>query len=314
MKFHFINKFVHKESNIENSDQKYKLKFSWLIKNRFRLSFLLSVILILTLVFITVLSHRVSPAKQLSVCVYYYGFFNSSIRQRLLTTRPRFVVLDTPGGSYKDITAPTPSDIAELKTAGIKVLSYISTGDLVGFRFAEDSPPNDREYVRSCIESVAAEGCSGIYFDEGGVGYHPSHADRYYVAPETDIYGNPNSWAGYTIEDYASYTHSFGLIAVEGTDFRDSQYLNPNIFDIFDYVLTDEHYTPREPEGSEIGHENRCWVIGQGTNNPETAVKYTNDALSRGFGASYQCSTIQRLDSWYESFISLLNSTFNMEP
>jgi len=35
------------------------------------------------------------------------------------------------------------------------------------------------------------------------------------------MYGNPNSWAGYTIEDYTSYTRSLGLIVVLGTDFRD---------------------------------------------------------------------------------------------
>ncbi len=182
------------------------------------------------------------------VCVFYYGGYTATVRQQLLATLPQFVVLNTPGGSYKgSISSPTPSDIAELKAAGIKVLSYISTGNLVHFQFAWDSPPNDRDFVRGCIETIAAEGCDGIYFDEGGVGYRPSYADRYLEAPALDLYGNPNSWAGYTIEDYASYTHSFGMIAVEGTDFYETRFLNTNIFEIFDYVMTDENYYPRNP-------------------------------------------------------------------
>jgi hypothetical protein len=239
------------------------------------------------------------------VCIYYYGGFDSTVKQRLIATAPEFVVLNTPGGSYKGlISHPTPSDIAELKAAGIKVLSYISTGNLVHFKYATDSPPNDRAFVRGCIATVAAEGCDGIFFDEGGVGYHPSHADRYLEAPDLTLYGQPNSWAGYTIEDYASYAHSLGLIAVEGTDFREPQYLNPNVFDIFDYVLTDEHYTTRIPDGSEVGHEEKCWVIGYGLTDAVAAADCTNAALSRGFGAAYHCNSYGTLATWYESYIS----------
>jgi hypothetical protein len=243
------------------------------------------------------------------ICMYYYGGFNATVKQRLISTRPEFVVLNTPGGSYKNtgLSSPTPSDIDDLKAIGIKVISYVSTGNLVQFKYNSNSPPNDRAFVRGCIQTVAAEGCSGIFFDEGGIGNHPSHADRYLKAPTLDMYGNANSWAGYTVEDYAAYAHSLGLLAIEGTDYRDPQYLNPTIFSIFDYVLTDEQYTTRTAEGSEIGHESQCWVIGSGLSNATTAAQYTNAALRWGFGAAYHCPSYGTLGSWYESYVSSLS-------
>ncbi len=258
-----------------------------------------------------------APSNLTPECMYYYGGFNATVKQRLISTLPRFVVLNTPGGSYKGlISSPTPSDIAELKAAGIKVLSYISTGNMVNFQYASDSPPNNRAFVRGCIETVAAEGCDGIFFDEGGIGnwrdvlnrWTGTHADRYYQAPDIDMYGNPNSWAGYTIEDYASYTHSFGMIAVLGTDFNEPQYLIQNVFQIFDYILTDENYTNRAPEGSEIGYASQCWVIGYGQTSASTAAQYTNNALNQGFGAAYHCASYGTLASWYENYVSLLST------
>ncbi len=253
-------------------------------------------------------AQTVGTAKK--ICVFYYGNVNSTVKQRLIATAPKFVVLNTPGGSYKGlISSPTRSDIAELKAAGITVLSYISTGNMVHFKYASDSPRNDRAFVRGCIETVAAEGCDGIFFDEGGIGYHPSHADRYLKAPALDLYGNSNSWAGYTIEDYASYTHSLGMMAVLGTDYYEPRYLNPNVFQIFDYVLTDEGYYPRSPSGSEIGNEAKCWVICQDIYDASTAASNTNDALSRGFAAAYQCSDYGVLASYYESYLSRVTYT-----
>ncbi len=251
-----------------------------------------------------------APGSLAPVCVFYYGGYTSTARQQLLNTTPRYVVLNTPGGSYKGlISSPTPAEIAELKAAGITVLSYISLGCLVHFQYAWDSPPNDRDFVLGCIATVAAEGCDGIYFDEGGVGYRPAYADRYLEAPALDLYGNPNSWAGHTIEEIASYTHSFGMIAVLGTDYYETRFLNTNIFSIFDYVLTDENYYPRSSGESEIGYEAQCWVIGQDVYDADTAALYTNDALDRGFGAAYQCSSLRTLPGWYGTYISLLTST-----
>lgn len=246
-----------------------------------------------------------SPGTLPRVSVFYYGAFTPSVKQRLIITRPAYVVIKTPGGSYKGAKTPTAGDIADLKAAGIRVISYISTGNLVGFEFASDSPPNDRAFVRSSIASVAAEGSDGIFFDEGGVGHRPSHADRYLQAPALTMYGQPNSWAGYTIEDYASYAHSLGLVTVLGTDFYEPQYLHANVFDIFDFVMTDENYTPRKPAGSEVGHESQSWVIGSGVNDAVTAAQYTNNALSQGFGAAYFCLNYGSLESWYESYMLL---------
>ncbi len=59
----------------------------------------------------------------------------------------------------------------------------------------------------------------------------------------------------------------------------------------------------------EIGYEAQCWVISQDIYDADTAALYTNEALDRGFGAAYQCSSYRTLEYWYETYISLLTST-----
>jgi hypothetical protein len=259
-----------------------------------------------------------SPAP---VCVFYYGGLSSSVKQSLKANPPQFVILNTPGGSYKGISNPTPSEIDELQAVGIKVFSYVSTGNLVQFMYNSSSPSNTFSYVRGCIDSVAAEGCDGIFFDEGGVGNyrdstrwpHGSIADINAVAPAVDLYGAANSWSGYTIKTgYLDYCHSKGLLACMGTAFRNwngSYNLNPNCFSVCDFILTDEEYIGRVPDGAEVGNGAQCWVIGSSINNGSTAASYTNSAISKGFAAAYECPSYGTFPSWYASYLSQVNGT-----
>jgi len=204
------------------------------------------------------------------VCVYYYGGWSSSIRDRLIATSPEFVVLNYSAGSYGG--GPGPADVKAVQDAGIKLLAYIFTGGMRGFLWdASDPTSNSRDAVRGFIQRVANAGYAGIYFDEGGLyspvdgqSYQDSVLDRYLQSPG-GITGNSKynfdwgeSWKGYTVEDYLSYAHSFGMITCEGLDDYRTSKLNPNVFAITEFVLTAEEYNGRSPTGAEIGNESHC--------------------------------------------------------
>jgi hypothetical protein len=259
------------------------------------------------------------------LCEFYYGDNSVSQIQRIIDAKPEFVVLNTPGGSYGitgNITYPTPDVIKQLKDAGIKVLSYIATGFMVEFKYDEpDAPPNTKDFVLGCVDNITKEGCDGVFFDEATVGYwrvNGEHTDADWPAPSTiilrDSKGNwynsdvPNTWAGLTMRYYTDYAHSKGVLAVAGVDATN---YNLNMYEAFDYVLSDEGYTTRGPQGSEIGYENQCWVIAGGVKSASKAASYTNTALDKGFRAAYHCSSYGSMATWFESYISQLSSTIS---
>jgi hypothetical protein len=249
-----------------------------------------------------------APAVRQGVSVFYYGGWSDSIQARFIASPPEFLVLNTRAGPYK-CSRPNQADVAALQSAGIKVLSYISTGGMRGFMWNSSSPANDRTSVTQSIAAVAAEGDAGIYFDEGGLfspvsgeDYQDSILDRTLASPG-GISDNPkynqawgDSWAGYTVEDYLSCAHSLGLITCVGLDDYRPSKLNPNIFAITDFVLTAEEYTTRPegmaPAGSEIGHTNQCWVLSSGGAYSASA---TRAALGYGFRAAYTCQALGSL-------------------
>ncbi len=253
------------------------------------------------------------------ICVFYYGILDSSTKSRLISRPPAYIVLETKGGSYKR-TYPSNQDIAELRAAGIKVLSYVNTGEMINFKYAADSPISTREFVLGCISDINVEHCDGIFFDEGGIGTlgapggKPCHADITELAPPTDLYGAANSWYNYSIKDYADYTHTLGMLAFLGTDYRESKYLNQNCFDSFDTILTDEGYPTADgresglPQESEIGFTKQCVVISSGISDALTAINYTNLALSNKFAASYHCNNFGSFPSWYEQYYDAITA------
>lgn len=280
---------------------------------------ILGLLLSLLFIMLSIIPIPASAAGNVPLCVFYYGGFGDTVKARFIDTKPAFLILNTPGGSYQDlITRPTEADIDDLQAVGIKVISYINTGGMVNFKYAYDSPASDRTFVRGCVDNVSAEGCDGVFFDEGGVGtvadppdgsYTPCHADRYLTAPALDCNGDGNSWSGYTIEDYSDYCQSKGMLAILGTDYNEIEYLSQNVFDIFDYVLTDEVWPEKwgyEPVNNEIGYEDQIWVIGTGETSAATAAEYSNTALDNGYTYTYQCSSYGTLASWYEDYVDMV--------
>ena len=243
--------------------------------------------------------------------VFYYGRFDLTFKNRILNSPPEFLVLETPGGSYHR-AAPSKAEILELQqAAGIKVLSYIPTGNMVGYKYNSDSPPNDRAYVRQAIKDVSAEGCAGAFFDEGGVGnwrypgglYSGSFMDMDLAAPALDINGQPNSWAGYTMRDWIDLAHQLGLYVVSGNASSDPRYTKQNAFDVLDqFFIRETTAVPwSAPIGMEVGNESKCCALSYG-DTLESAVRYSKDALAAGFRSVYAHINNGTLPPWYEDY------------
>jgi hypothetical protein len=260
--------------------------------------------------------------------MFYYGSNSSSQLQRIKAAAPEFVVLNTPGGSYKT-SAPTPAQIADLKSAGIKVLSYIATGGMRGYRWqGGDASFKTYQFVYDSIEAVKNEGCNGIYFDEGGR-YEPVygqswHSDTYLdtslqsqggVSGYDDYfdYNVGQTWAGYTIKTgYLDHARNLGLIVVEGIDDNRTSRISENVWSAVDFVLTAEEYAGRALGGAETGHGNQCWAISYDLSNDDSAnaqvaANRTKTAWAQGFRGSYNIN-MGTLPSWFEQYITLLKT------
>jgi hypothetical protein len=245
------------------------------------------------------------------IIVYYYGGWSSSIRDRLINTPPEFVVLNTPAGAYKPST-PSEADIDALQAVGIKVLSYIPLGNLIHYQYAEDSPSNTRTFVRSCIAAVAAEGCYGVWFDEGGMGnwrddrYSGSFMDVTMQAPAIDMYGDANTWSGYTMADPIEYAQGLGLYVITGNGSSDSRWCFQNGIDAVDQYFIRETGPSPAPvaTGMEVGNVGKCSVLSSGYTSLSQAIAYTRGALANGFRSAGACYNYGSMPNWYESYVA----------
>ena len=230
------------------------------------------------------------------ICEFYYGSFTSTATQRILNTLPEMLVANTPGGSY-DYHCP----VATLQNAGIKVFSYVSTGLLREYKWDSTSPPNDHDTVMAEIRSVAAEGCYGVFLDEA---LNDANKEGSY------------SWAGHTMRDITNLAHNLGLKVMFGLG---GYYFDNNLYEIADYILSDEWYgengTYRSPQRGEVLHPERCIVIGyDGVTSATVAAARTNAALSKGFGYAYHTVGLSTMSSWFEDYMSRVNQTSSPTP
>ncbi|MDP2659120.1 MAG: hypothetical protein Q8R28_00110 [Dehalococcoidia bacterium] len=252
------------------------------------------------------------------VCVFYYGGWSSSGRDRIIATKPEFLVLNESAGSYGG--GPSSSDVALVQAGGTKVFAYIFCGGMRGFLWDPSdtsAPSSSRSAVRGFIARVAAAGYAGIFFDEGGLyspvsgqTYQNSILDRYLTSPG-GITGNArydkamgDTWAGYTVEDYIGYARSLGLLVCEGMDSNNPNNVKENIWPIVDFVLTQEKYSGAAPAGVEIAHKAQCWVLSYAGSYSATN---TNKALAFGFRAAYNCQSMGALPSpAYENYMAAI--------
>lgn len=267
------------------------------------------------------------------VCVFYYGGWNGSVRDRLIDNRPKYVVSDW--GVWPSIPN---ADVAAIVAAGITFCAYIPPGGMRGYKYRPDNVPQTPELIRQLIDNALAKGFNGVFFDEGGV-YAPWHnpdptggqalyGDRMLQAPGTDgttfyngktlrslaagysDYDIPTAelWKGLTFETgYTDYAKSKGLFVCLNLGINGLvDNLNPNVFESrsVDAILSSEDYNSRDsqgPMGVEIGHEKKCWVLSYSGvyDAPATQV-----ALDMGFAAAYCCENMGSLSSNFEPYMS----------
>lgn len=247
------------------------------------------------------------------VCVFYYGGWSTSIRDRIIATQPMYLILNESAGSYGG--GPSDSDVAMVQASGIKVLAYIKTSGIRGFMWSPDDVSGSRQAVRGFIANVAAHGYAGVFFDEGGL-YSPVPGQTYQdsildanLKSPGGISGNAKynyaqgqSWLGYTVRDYLDYARSLGLFICLGMDDNRTSKINSNIFPLIDALLTQEKYNGAAPAGVEIAFTGKCWVLSYAGSYSATN---TNKALAYGFGAAYNCQSMGSLPSpAYENYMA----------
>jgi hypothetical protein len=157
------------------------------------------------------------------------------------------------------------------QSQGISVFSYIYAG--------YDQYSLSKNYA--LIDAIAAEGTRGVFVD----------------------CANPSATSYNT--QLCAYAHAKGLLVILNPGMP---YINANMYDIADYVLTDEHYQGRAPAAVEAGHLNQTIVIGYGDWTAQQAASYTNAAWAKGFKYSWHVQNYNTLPSWLETYTSLLSN------
>jgi hypothetical protein len=154
---------------------------------------------------------------------------------------------------------------------GIQVFSYI-------FSNYDNQPAALNETL---IDAIAAEGTYGVFIDEC------------------------NTIATTALASLCNYAHRRGLKVIVNPGF---QPFNDSLYQIADYVLTDEHYAGRTPSSIESSHLSQTIVVGW---NPvltvQQAVQYTQEAWAFGFAYTWQeQEEYVNLPTWLSTYISLL--------
>jgi hypothetical protein len=259
------------------------------------------------------------------VCVYYYGGFSTSIANRFIAAKPKYVISDL--SAWPSISSTI---INSIKAAGITLMAYIPTGGVRGFIWnSEDDTVKTPAGIKSLIDQAAIKGFNGIFFDEGGIytpvsgqSYQDAFLDRTLKAPGKgastvkpqiiSVVGNSkynsttaDSWAGLTVEEYISYAKAKGMFICVGCpdQYVRASRIADNIFPIIDAVLTSEEYNGRAPVGQEIPYTSKCWVLSYSGSYSATN---TNKAINYGFGAAYCCQSMGSLPSSFETYMAAI--------
>ncbi|QNT76158.1 InlB B-repeat-containing protein [Dehalogenimonas etheniformans] len=255
-----------------------------------------------------------------SVSVFYFGGWSASIRDRLIASKPEYVILDL--STWPRIP---PSDITLCKNAGITLCAYIPTGGMRGYIWNElDTTDKTPAGLDRLINQAVNIGLNGVFFDEGGL-YTPvagrtwqdAFLDRTLVAPGSgagvssppilSVIGNPKynattaeAWKGLTAEYYINHAKEHNMFVIVGCpdEYVRPSRINSNIFPIVNAVLTSEEYNTRAPGLAPVGQEkfftNQCFVLSYSGSYDASS---TNSAINYGFGAAYCSISLQQLPS-----------------
>jgi hypothetical protein len=266
-------------------------------------------------------------------CVFYFGGWSTSIRDRLIASKPAYVILEL--STWPNIA---PSDITLLKNAGITVCAYIPTGGMRGYIWNElDTTDKTPAGLDRLIDRAVNIGLNGVFFDEGGL-YTPvtgrtwqdAYLDRTLVAPGSgagggsppilSVVGNPkynsataDAWKGLTAEYYINHAKGHDMFVIVGCpdEYVRASRINSNIFPIVNAVLTSEEYNTRAPGLAPVGQEklftDQCFVLSYSGSYDALS---TNSAIDYGFGAAYCGVSLSQLPSpAFENYMAALAVT-----
>ena len=267
------------------------------------------------------------------VCVFYYGGWSTSVKNRFIATKPKYIVSDW--GVWPSIPN---ADVAAITAAGITFCAYIPPGGMRGYKYSSGNTPQTPAMIKALIDNAVAKGFNGVFFDEGGV-YAPWHnpdptggqelfGDKNLQAPGINSttfyngrtlrslslgysdYDNATAelWKGLTFETgYTNYAKNKGLFVCLNLGINGlTSNLNSNVLSSssVDVILSSEDYNTRgslAPMGIEASGPGKCWVLSY---NGSFDVSSTLAALNNGFAAAYCCESMGTLSSNYETYMA----------
>jgi len=163
------------------------------------------------------------------------------------------------------------------QSQGVNVFSYIFSN------YDKQSVASNRVL----IDAITAEGTYGVFIDEC----------------------NPTATG--PLSSLCSYAHAKGLkvIVNPGVIPQDN-----SLYQIADFVVTDEQYTGRAPSAVESGHLLQTIVVGFNSSlTVQQAVAYTQAAWAFGFGYAWQEQVeYVTLPTWLSQYVSSLGKYFGL--
>jgi hypothetical protein len=172
-------------------------------------------------------------------------------------------------------------DFAKFQAAGIKVFSYI------------DAAYSTRSLSANLalVDAIALEGTYGVFMDQ--------------VSPQVDSY----------LQSIYARCQLRGVKLMVNPGMPS---INPSVYDYADLVMTDEHYSGRDPAPSEIGNLGKTVVIGFDAQWTATqSAAYSNSAWAHGFAYTWH-EQVEYValpsQTWLDTYISLLSVPVSPAP
>ena len=231
----------------------------------------------------------------LPLALFFYGIHTAAIDSRILCARPRYAIINSLNGPWGQISGnDVMRDISVYKTAGIKVIGYLTAGyEGQGSAGKIDSRWYTLEMNQKLIKNMAEiDRVDGVFIDE--CSSFPSQNSRNYLKTLTDLAHNYDitTWGNVGEAQFDSWFFTKGG---------------------FDLMHSNENW-----QGQDISPVQRDWsyrISVTGSSPGYTAMdayKLTINAWQKGLAYCYICGkSYAYLPSWFEEYIELLRNYNN---
>jgi hypothetical protein len=217
------------------------------------------------------------------ISLVMYGSNSTAVDKRIIAAKPEYLICNTAHNPWEgNCTA------SKFNSAGIKVFSYITAGYENGY---SESIPNDLASNLGYIDSIALSDRDtyGIFLDE---------VDNY---PDVSAY--PVKGSAFKLDylnQISQKVHNKGmkLMCNTGSDNWDDRLMS-----YCDFLMSTEDYKGAALTASQKKWADRVVILSQNVTDAETAIQYTNKALSLGLHAVYTGPYIG-LPVWFETYVA----------